>query len=205
MSLIPEKEAEFLRLKMKMEIIRTICPMIMILIQLFIIIEIYWKICSTWNTLKTKNPQKTKIADFFIFRKNRKNLKKALTFRNFWRGGASSKSTIISTCSSKTCERFGELGHSLFLRPPHAPNSSSSTMVKNMQAPIVPQCEADVKSFLWLPPIKCRLVKSCSKCQNCADYTVLQRCCQVLFASCCKFGQIKSSLDKPGRVRYNLW
>ena len=71
-----------------------------------------------------------------------------LTFLNFWRGGASSKSTIISTCSSKTCERFGELGHSLFLRPPHAPNSSSSTMVKNMQAPIVPQCEADVKSFL---------------------------------------------------------
>ena len=55
---------------------------------------------------------------FFIFRKNRKNLKKALTFRNFWRGGASSKSTIISTCSSKTCERFGELGHSLFCDPP---------------------------------------------------------------------------------------
>ena len=41
MSLIPEKEAEFLRLKMQMEIIRTVCPMIMILIQLFIIIEIY--------------------------------------------------------------------------------------------------------------------------------------------------------------------
>jgi hypothetical protein len=35
------EEAEFLRLKLKMEIIRTICPMIMILIQLFIIIEIY--------------------------------------------------------------------------------------------------------------------------------------------------------------------
>jgi hypothetical protein len=41
MSLIPKDEAEFLRLKMKMEIIRTVCPMIMILIQLFIIIEIY--------------------------------------------------------------------------------------------------------------------------------------------------------------------
>jgi|TARA_B110000971_G_C19850873_1_gene427050 hypothetical protein len=36
-----KKEAELIRLKMKMEIIRTICPMIMILIQLFIIIEIY--------------------------------------------------------------------------------------------------------------------------------------------------------------------
>jgi|TARA_R110000764_G_C10769480_1_gene354694 hypothetical protein len=38
---IPDDEAEFLRLKMQMEIIRTICPLIMILIQLFIIIEIY--------------------------------------------------------------------------------------------------------------------------------------------------------------------
>jgi len=36
-----KKEAELIRLKMKMEIIRTVCPMIMILIQLFIIIEIY--------------------------------------------------------------------------------------------------------------------------------------------------------------------
>ena len=36
-----KKEEELIRLKMKMEIIRTICPMIMILIQLFIIIEIY--------------------------------------------------------------------------------------------------------------------------------------------------------------------
>jgi|TARA_R110002096_G_scaffold160917_1_gene327198 hypothetical protein len=34
-------KAELIRLKMKMEIIRTVCPMIMILIQLFIIIEIY--------------------------------------------------------------------------------------------------------------------------------------------------------------------
>lgn len=34
-------KAELIRLKMQMEIIRTICPMIMILIQLFIIIEIY--------------------------------------------------------------------------------------------------------------------------------------------------------------------
>ena len=41
MSLIPEKEAEFFRLKMQMEIVRTICPLIMIVIQLFIIIEIY--------------------------------------------------------------------------------------------------------------------------------------------------------------------
>ena len=36
-----KKEAELIRLKMKMEIIRTICPMIMIIIQLFIIIELY--------------------------------------------------------------------------------------------------------------------------------------------------------------------
>jgi len=35
------EEAEFLRLKLKMEIVRTICPIIMILIQLFIIIKLY--------------------------------------------------------------------------------------------------------------------------------------------------------------------
>jgi hypothetical protein len=41
MSLIPKDEAELIRLKMQMEIIRTICPMMMIFIQLFIIIHIY--------------------------------------------------------------------------------------------------------------------------------------------------------------------
>jgi len=41
MSLIPSEEAEFLRLKLKMEIIRTVCPLIMILIQLIIIIKVY--------------------------------------------------------------------------------------------------------------------------------------------------------------------
>jgi len=41
MSLIPDEKAEFIRLKMKMEIIRTVCPLIMILIQLIIIIKVY--------------------------------------------------------------------------------------------------------------------------------------------------------------------
>jgi|TARA_R110000823_G_scaffold310184_1_gene434974 hypothetical protein len=41
MSLLPEKESELLKLKMQMEIIRTVCPMLMIIIQLFIIIELY--------------------------------------------------------------------------------------------------------------------------------------------------------------------
>jgi hypothetical protein len=35
------KTAELIRLKMQMEIIRTICPMIMIIIQLFLIVKIY--------------------------------------------------------------------------------------------------------------------------------------------------------------------
>ena len=64
-----KKEAELIRLKMKMEIIRTVCPMIMILIQLFIIIEL-----------------------------------ENLLFSDFWRGGASSKSTTICAWASKTCE-----------------------------------------------------------------------------------------------------
>lgn len=37
----PTNETELIRLKFKLELIRTVCPMIMILIQLFIIIEIY--------------------------------------------------------------------------------------------------------------------------------------------------------------------
>ena len=41
MTLIPKKEAELIRLKMQMEIIRTVCPLLMIIIQLFIIIELY--------------------------------------------------------------------------------------------------------------------------------------------------------------------
>ena len=41
MSLKIKKEAELIRLKMQMEIIRTICPMIMIIIQLFLIVKIY--------------------------------------------------------------------------------------------------------------------------------------------------------------------
>jgi hypothetical protein len=41
MSLIPKDEAELLRLKMQMEIIRTVCPLMMIMIQLFIIVKIY--------------------------------------------------------------------------------------------------------------------------------------------------------------------
>jgi hypothetical protein len=35
------EKLELIKLKYKMEIIRTVCPMIMILIQLFIIIKIY--------------------------------------------------------------------------------------------------------------------------------------------------------------------
>ena len=35
------EKLELIKLKYRMEIIRTVCPMIMILIQLFIIIEIY--------------------------------------------------------------------------------------------------------------------------------------------------------------------
>ena len=41
MSLQNKDKAELIRLKMKLEIIRTVAPCIMILIQLFIIIEIY--------------------------------------------------------------------------------------------------------------------------------------------------------------------
>jgi hypothetical protein len=41
MSLLPKDEADLLRLKFQMELIRTISPIAMIMIQLFIIIHIY--------------------------------------------------------------------------------------------------------------------------------------------------------------------
>ena len=41
MTIIPKDEAELIRLKMQMEIIRTVCPLLMIIIQLFIIVELY--------------------------------------------------------------------------------------------------------------------------------------------------------------------
>lgn len=41
MSLLPKDEADLLRLKTQMEIIRTICPIIMMLLQLVIIVELY--------------------------------------------------------------------------------------------------------------------------------------------------------------------
>ena len=41
MSILPKDEAELIRLKMQMEIVRTVCPILMIMIQLFIIIKIY--------------------------------------------------------------------------------------------------------------------------------------------------------------------
>ena len=41
MSLIPEKEAELLRLQFKMELIRTICPILAIVLQTIVIIKIF--------------------------------------------------------------------------------------------------------------------------------------------------------------------
>lgn len=38
---LPKNERDLFRLKMQMEIIRTVCPILMIMIQLFIIIKIY--------------------------------------------------------------------------------------------------------------------------------------------------------------------
>ena len=65
MSLLPEKEKELLRLKMQMEIIRTICPIIMILIQLLIIIKVYQEV-SRETIFKTSSNR-----IFYIFGCNR--------------------------------------------------------------------------------------------------------------------------------------
>ena len=41
MSLLPKDEADLLRLKTQMEIIRTICPIIKMILQMVIIVELY--------------------------------------------------------------------------------------------------------------------------------------------------------------------
>ena len=41
MSLIPENEAELIRLKTQMEIIRTICPLLAITLQIIILIRVF--------------------------------------------------------------------------------------------------------------------------------------------------------------------
>ena len=41
MSLIPENEAEIIRLKFKLELIRTVCPLIAIALQILILVRIF--------------------------------------------------------------------------------------------------------------------------------------------------------------------
>jgi hypothetical protein len=41
MSIKPQNEAEFLRLKFQMELIRTICPILAIALQIIVIIKIF--------------------------------------------------------------------------------------------------------------------------------------------------------------------
>ena len=41
MSLIPQTEAELIRLKFQMELIRTVCPILAIILQTIVIIKIF--------------------------------------------------------------------------------------------------------------------------------------------------------------------
>jgi hypothetical protein len=41
MNLIPEKEAELIRLKFKLELIRTVCPLVAIALQILILVRIF--------------------------------------------------------------------------------------------------------------------------------------------------------------------
>jgi hypothetical protein len=41
MTIIPENQAELIRLKTQMEIIRTVCPIMMLGAQIFILIKLY--------------------------------------------------------------------------------------------------------------------------------------------------------------------
>ena len=168
MSLKNRDRAELIRLKMKMEIIRTICPMIMILIQLFIIIELYWK-CSTWNT---SNPNENhSYLGFFlsrIFQMQMRIIRKwewiangndsQMRMTRIWlicffpknrRACASAKVKYYFECCPEMCDRFGNQGHSLYFGA-GAPVQKRSGFAKVLPAPII-QCQNElVKSFLWL-------------------------------------------------------
>ena len=114
MSLQNKDKAELIRLKMKMEIIRTVCPMIMILIQLFIIIHIYQArimptLCSTWNTTKAKF-----LFGFFYFSEKTKINEIMLDFMIFLARGRQQQVNDYFACYPEMCDRFGNQGHSLY-------------------------------------------------------------------------------------------
>ena len=60
MSLIPENEAELIRLKTQMEIIRTVCPLLAILLQIIIL---------------TQNPKMQIFGIFCYLQKNKNKCK----------------------------------------------------------------------------------------------------------------------------------
>ena len=159
MSLLPKDEAELLRLKMQMEVIRTICPMMMILIQLFIIIHIYQQIASTLSRGRGILFWRQKSCQLFYLQMRtiriqdvprgtlpRKKCKKSLTFRKFWRAGASAKVKYFFERSSKTFFSNWTKLCSLFWR---AGASSRVTKLRLVcSAPII-QCGTwRVKSYL---------------------------------------------------------
>lgn len=41
MEIIPANQAELIRLKVQMEIIRTVCPILMLVAQIFLIVKLY--------------------------------------------------------------------------------------------------------------------------------------------------------------------
>ena len=144
--------------------------------------------CSTWNTLKTKNPQKTNFADFFLFQIIFKKTKKSLTFWNFWRGGASSRSTIIlhgpqkrvTAMQGKVMVYFQQ-SSKIICENWRGGASSSATMIYLVYlAPIIVQFRCDVKSFLWPAAIKCNLV---SVLLTAPIIPYPAAICQVLFAN----------------------
>jgi len=58
---------------------------------------------------KNQESAKTEFCGFFLC---------DLTKNYFWRGGASSKSTIVFVWASKTCDRLHEFSHSLYFGAP---------------------------------------------------------------------------------------
>lgn len=151
--------AELNRLKMKMEIIRTVCPIVMIIIQLFIIIHIYQQIASILSRDRGIFFYRQKACQLLLANENhshpgcstwntllRKKCKKSLTFRKFWRAGASAKVKYFFERSSKTFFSNWTKSYSLFWRGGASSRVTKLRMV--CSAPII-QCRTwRVKSYL---------------------------------------------------------
>ena len=123
-------ERELARLKLRLEIIRTICPILAIALQVIILVRVFQR--STWNTRHAENYLPRGVDN------------------NFRRPRASSKSTIIFRCCPETCDQIRAKSHSLFWDGAAAPKQQCDDDVFGKPRRLYSTCAMLVKSFLQI-------------------------------------------------------